>query len=163
MKIQYFTLRPALRRAPRRVLRPALAAALGLWLLLPAGPAPAQDASGDDRDYALSRAGDAKNGKRVFGRCRACHDFTGTRGKPGPSLENIFGRPAGTAPGYTAYSKALRESGILWNEQTLDDWVSNPLDFLPGNKMNMAPIRNAQDRMDLLAYIRRAAESSPMK
>ncbi len=147
------------------VLKPALTIILGLCLSLLAEPTLAQDEAGDgasdgaDPDFALSRTGDAKNGKRVFGRCRACHGFTSARSKPGPSLENIFGRPAGTAPGYAAYSKALRESGIVWNERTLDDWISNPLDFLPGNKMNLAPIRNAQDRMDLLAYLRQEAGS----
>lgn len=139
--------------------RPLLVAILAFWLMLSSGQGLAQDGAGDDPDFALSRAGDAKNGKRVFGRCRACHGFTSSRPKPGPSLENIFGRPAGTEPGYATYSKALRESGIVWNERTLDDWVSNPLDFLPGNKMNLAPIRNAQERMDLLAYLRQEAGS----
>ncbi|MCH8862967.1 MAG: c-type cytochrome [Proteobacteria bacterium] len=147
--------------------RPTLVAILGFWLLLSPGQGLAQDEAGDgarnkagaDPDFALSRAGDAKNGKLVFGRCRACHGFTSARAKPGPSLENIFGRPAGAEPGYDAYSKALRESGIVWNERTLDEWISNPLDFLPGNKMNVAPIRSAQDRMDLLAYLRQEAGS----
>lgn len=145
------------------VLKPALVPILGFWLMLSPGQGLTQDetrdGAGDGPDFALSRAGDAKKGKRVFGRCRACHGFTSAHSKPGPSLENIFGRPAGTAPGYTAYSKALRESGIVWNERTLDNWISNPLDFLPGNKMNLAPIRSAQDRMDLLAYLRQEAGS----
>jgi cytochrome c len=136
----------------------ALAASMGLFLLVVSGPAMAQDEAADDTEFALSRAGDAKNGKRVFGRCRACHGLKTSRSKAGPSLRNIFGRPAGTEPDYAGYSKALRESGILWNERTLDQWLSSPVDFLPGNKMNMAPIRSARERMDLIAYLRQATE-----
>lgn len=147
--------------------KPALAAVFGLWffsgiflwLFLAWGQAVAQDAADSDPDFALSRAGDAKKGERVFGRCRACHVVTGRQTRAGPSLENIFGRPAGTEPGYSRYSKALRESGIVWNERSLDEWFSSPVDFLPGNKMNLAPIRTARDRMDLIAYLRQATDS----
>lgn len=114
--------------------------------------------SGNDPDFALSKAGDANNGERVFGRCRACHLLTGNQPRSGPNLKNIFGRPAGTTPGFSSYSKALRESGIVWNERSLDEWISSPVDFLPGNKMNLAPIRSAQDRMDLIAYLRKATK-----
>lgn len=133
-------------------------ATIGLCLLLLPTLAPAQGDAENDPELALSRAGDAKKGERVFGRCRACHVVAGRQTSTGPSLQNIFGRPAGTEPGYGIYSKALRESGIVWNERTLDEWMSSPLDFLPGNKMNLAPVRNAQDRMDLLAYLREATE-----
>lgn len=130
----------------------------GLLPSIAAAPVSAQDTAADDQEYTLSRAGDAKNGERVFGRCRACHGLRNSRSKAGPSLHKIFGRPAGTVPEYGGYSKALRESGILWSERSLDEWLASPVDFLPGNKMNLAPIRNAQDRMDLIAYLRKATK-----
>lgn len=140
----------------------AITAGIGLLLLVSGGPAPARDdarnGDADDPDFVLSRAGDAKNGELVFGRCRACHGLGNSPSKAGPSLQDIFGRPAGTASGYTGYSKALRESGIVWSERALDQWLSSPVDFLPGNKMNLAPIRSARERMDLIAYLRQATE-----
>lgn len=141
-------------------LKPALRIILGLLSMLAAAPTRAQDQddAGSDPQFVLSRAGDAGKGERVFGRCRSCHLLKGNKPRPGPSLQNIFGRPAGTAPGYKSYSKALRESGIVWDERSLDAWISNPLDFLPGNKMSLAPIRTAQERMDLIAYLREATE-----
>lgn len=140
------------------ILKPLLTAILGLLFFLQEAPALAEDGTDNDPEFALSRAGDADKGERVFGRCRACHRVQGKQSGSGPNLKNIFGRPAGTAPGFTSYSKALRESGIVWNERSLDQWIASPLDFLPGNKMNLAPIRTAQDRMDLIAYLREATE-----
>ena len=60
---------------------------------------------------------------------------------------------------YKGYSKALKESAIIWSETLLDQWLSNPQNFLPGNKMPFAGIRSAQDRADLMAYLREATEA----
>ena len=93
------------------ILKPLLTAILGLLFMLQEAPALAQDGTDNDPEFALSRAGDADKGERIFGRCRACHRVQGNRSSSGPNLKNIFGRPAGTAVGFTSYSKALRESG----------------------------------------------------
>ena len=110
----------------------------------------------DTADTTLSAAGDAVKGKRVFNRCRACHNLTATaRTRIGPNLDNLFGRKAGAVEGFK-YSKALKEADFDWSETALDSWLSQPRKFLPGNKMAFAGLRKEQDRKDLMAYLREA-------
>lgn len=114
----------------------------------------------DAADTTLSAAGNAEAGRLSFLKCQACHTLgDGDGATIGPNLANIFGRMAGSSITYTTYSKALRESGIVWNEQALDQWMRDPQNFLPGNKMPFAGIRSAQERKDLLAYLRQATET----
>lgn len=121
------------------------------------GGAYSQEAS---EDTTLSASGDAVSGQNVFRKCQACHNPGASMTyKPGPNLDKIFGRMAGKAANYKGYSKALRESAIIWSETLLDQWLSNPQNFLPGNKMPFAGIRSAQDRADLMAYLREATEA----
>ena len=111
-------------------------------------------------DRTLSAQGDAEAGRTVFFRCQACHRVTGgARPLAGPNLDNIFGRMAGTSDTYPPYSKAVRESGIVWSEQALNQWMADPQNFLPGNKMPFAGVRSEQDRKDLLAFLRQATEN----
>lgn len=74
----------------------------------------------------------------------------------GPSLAGVFGRRAGTVPGYR-YSRALRDSGVLWNATTLDAWLADPKKFLPGTRMPFSGIRSARDRSDLIVFLERRA------
>lgn len=107
-------------------------------------------------DTSISATGDAVKGKRIFGRCRACHNLTATkRTRIGPNLDNLFGRAAGTAEGFR-YSKALSEVDFVWTEQNLNEWLTQPRAFLPGNKMAFAGLKKEQDRKDLMAYLREA-------
>lgn len=107
--------------------------------------------------YVLSRAGDADQGRQIFARCRSCHNLEGgARTRTGPNLDGLFGRVAGSSTSYTRYSQALAASGIVWTEANINDWISDPGNFLPGNKMALAPVRDRQDRMDLIAYLREA-------
>ena len=121
------------------------------------GGAYGQEAS---EDTTLSASGDAVSGQNVFQKCQACHNpGASVTYKPGPNLDKIFGRVAGMETNYKGYSKALKESAIIWSETLLDQWLSNPQNFLPGNKMPFAGIRSAQDRADLMAYLREATEA----
>ena len=121
------------------------------------GGAFGQEAS---EDTTLSASGDAVSGQNVFRKCQACHNpGASVTYKPGPNLDKIFGRVAGMETNYKRYSKALKESAIIWSETLLDQWLSNPQNFLPGNKMPFAGIRSAQDRADLMAYLREATEA----
>lgn len=69
----------------------------------------------------------------------------------GPRHRGVFGRVAGTVPGY-AYSPALKSSHIVWNRDTLDRWLTNPQALVPGAKMFFA-MPHAQDRADVIAYL----------
>ena len=99
-------------------------------------------------------AGDLQNGERVFARCRSCHTINeGGPNRVGPNLWQVFGRTAGSHGEYN-YSPALREAGFTWDAAKLDEWLNNPREFLPGNKMSFAGVRDADDRRDLVAWLK---------
>jgi cytochrome c2 len=97
-------------------------------------------------------AGDVAVGHDLFNsRCTACHALNPTR-KPGPLLTGVYGRRAGTVPGYH-YSVALKSASIVWNATTLDHWLSGPPAFIPGVNMQ-AQVDGAQDRQNIIAYLK---------
>jgi cytochrome c len=94
--------------------------------------------------------GDAAVGKQLYGaRCAACHsiEYNGV----GPAHKGLFGRRAGTFPGF-AYSKALKESNVVWGQDSLSRWLADPEKFIPGQKM-FIQVPNAKDRADIVAYL----------
>jgi cytochrome c len=109
---------------------------------------------------ALALDGDAVRGERVFQRCYACHSVDpGEKAKlRGPSLFAIMGRPAAAIADFD-YSDAMREkgaSGLVWDAATLDLYMANPDSLVPGTRMSMPPLRDAQERADLVAYLARS-------
>ena len=79
----------------------------------------------------------------------------------GPSLAGVWQRRAGSGEGFARYSEALKRSGAVWNEATLDAWLRNPAAFAPGNFMSVAGIADAGARSDLIAYLRTISERGP--
>ncbi|MCK0149728.1 c-type cytochrome [Marivita sp. S6314] len=109
----------------------------------------------------LKDAATMPNGERQFMRkCSICHTLTpGSARRAGPSLFNLFGRQAGTVSDYS-YSRALTGSTIVWDETTIDALFDiGPEDYIPGTKMPMQRITGAQDRADLVSFLRR--ETAP--
>lgn len=104
----------------------------------------------------LRAADTMSNGERQFMRkCSICHTLTpGSARRAGPSLYDVFGRRAGTVPDYT-YSEALDGSTIVWDDTTIDALFDiGPEDYIPGTKMPMQRITGAEDRADLVTYLR---------
>ena len=99
-------------------------------------------------------AGDAAAGEKVFKKCKACHMVTKERHKSGPHLVNLFGRAAGSAEGFKKYSKAMKESGVVWNEETLDAYLEAPKKYIKGTRMAFAGLRKEKDRANVIAYLR---------
>ena len=98
------------------------------------------------------------NGERQFMRkCSICHALTdGPSRKAGPTLHGLFGRRAGTLPGYS-YSPALGGADITWGPETIDALFDlGPDHYIPGSKMPMQVISAASDRADLVAFLRDA-------
>ncbi len=96
---------------------------------------------------------DLANGRRQFTKCKVCHTLKkGESHKVGPNLYHILGRKAASMEGFR-YSKALADSGLMWNEGTLDQWVKNPHQFVPGSRMSFLGIRDDKARKDVLAYV----------
>ena len=106
-------------------------------------------AFGANADAPVTAPGDAEHGKQIYQACMACHSID--EDDVGPRHRGVFGRVAGTVPGY-AYSPALRNSGITWDAANLDRWLSNPQGLVPGAKMFFA-LRDARDRADVIAYL----------
>ena len=100
------------------------------------------------------------NGERQFMRkCSICHALgPGPSRKAGPTLHGLFGRPAGSVPGYF-YSPTLRNAQIVWGEDTIDALFDmGPNHYIPGSKMPMQVIAGAGDRADLIAYLKQATK-----
>ncbi|MFG1465641.1 cytochrome c family protein [Xanthobacter sp. DSM 24535] len=98
-------------------------------------------------------AQDISAGERVWNKCRACHQVGETaKNAVGPTLNGVFGRPAGTAPGYN-YSEANKHSGITWDETVFAEYIKDPRAKIPGTKMAFQGIKNEQEIKDLTAFL----------
>ena len=98
--------------------------------------------------------GDAAAGEKVFKKCKACHVVDAEKHKTGPHLVNIMGRIAGIADGYKKYSKAMKSSGIVWNQETLDGYLEKPQAYIKGTRMVFAGLRKEEDRANVIAYLK---------
>jgi cytochrome c len=105
---------------------------------------------------ALAEA-DLANGEKMFKKCKACHSLEEGKKKVGPDLAGLFGRDAGSVEGYK-YSKAMKESGIVWDEETLDAYLTKPKDLVPKTKMAFPGLKKEQDRIDIIAYLKEATQ-----
>ncbi|WP_104019351.1 c-type cytochrome [Roseovarius nitratireducens] len=118
------------------------------------------DPAGETEHSFLRPPEEMKNGERQFMRkCSICHALTPPPSrKAGPSLHGLFGRQAGSVPGYP-YSPVLADSDIVWTDETIDLLFDlGPDHYIPGSKMPMQRITAAQDREDLVTYLRRATK-----
>ena len=96
--------------------------------------------------------GDVARGEKRFEECVACHALEKGKESVGPDLHGVFGRKAGEAADFR-YSPALKRSGIVWSEQTIDTFIADPQGVIPGNRMPFAGIPDAPARADLIAYL----------
>jgi len=100
---------------------------------------------------SASAGGDAVHGEEIYNsRCVACHSPDANR--VGPRHRGVIGRKAGSLPDFN-YSKAVKNSSIVWDEQTLDKWLTNPQAFVPGQRMNFK-VADPADRADIIAYLK---------
>ena len=126
------------------------------------GEAPAAEAEAPERPFAaLLAAADADNGAKLAKKCLACHTAEkGGKDKVGPNLWGIVGRPVAAREGF-AYSDALRNLGGEWTYERLDAFITDPKGFVPGTKMSFAGIKKAEDRADIVAWLRTLADEPP--
>lgn len=125
----------------KKTLMPALAAA-AIGLAIASVPA---------------HAGDAAKGEKVFKKCKACHTTeAGGKNKVGPNLSGIVGKAAGTVDGFK-YSSALMEKageGLVWDEASLDAFLTKPKNFIEKTKMSFGGIKKEDQRADLIEYLK---------
>ena len=95
-----------------------------------------------------------EDGDRLFrNTCGICHSLQPDQNRLGPSLAGIIGRKAGTVAGFD-YSEANKNSNVVWDEAELDQYLSNPKQFMPGTKMIYPGMKDAEQRKALIAYLR---------
>jgi cytochrome c len=103
------------------------------------------------------RHADLDNGQAKFAQCKACH--TVVQGGPnmvGPDLWGVFGRKAGTAPGFS-YSSGVKGLGFAWDADKIDHWIANPRAMVPDTHMTFLGLDNPKDRIDVVAYLKVAS------
>lgn len=103
-------------------------------------------------------AADVTAGQAEFNKCKICHTVdAGGRNVVGPNLHGIFGRKAGSADKFT-YSEAMKNSGIVWDDETLAKYLHSPREVVPGGKMAFPGIKDDAQIANLLAYLHQAAQ-----
>jgi cytochrome c len=95
-------------------------------------------------------AGDPLRGKSLYQGCESCHSLN--ENDVGPKHRGVVGRKAGSVADY-AYSPALKNSGVTWDEASLNRWLINPSAMVPGTKM-FFKIDDAKSRADIIAYLK---------
>ena len=108
----------------------------------------------DKKDTRLKHVYLNDKGKKLFTKCKACHNAEKPQNKVGPHLVGIVGRKAASADGYKKYSKDLKEAGIVWDEANLDKWLTNPKGMYPGTKMIYPGLKKAEDRANVIEYLK---------
>jgi cytochrome c len=101
----------------------------------------------------LAQSPNRQQGQRVFGACAACHSLEPNRNMTGPSLANLWNRQAGSLQSFDRYSPAVKSSGIIWDDKSLDAWLKDPQEFIPDNHMTFRGVKDARQRADLLAFL----------
>lgn len=101
--------------------------------------------------------GDPEKGAQVFNECKACHQVgKGAMNRIGPQLNGVFGRKAGAVEDFK-YSKSMAraaDDGLVWTHETLDAFIENSKTLVSKTMMSFRGIRDAEDRADVLAYLR---------
>ena len=98
-----------------------------------------------------SEPGDPARGKEVFEkRCTGCHSLEENR--EGPKLQGVYGRTSGTAPGFT-YSEAIIKAAVVWDESSLEQWLTDTDALVPGNNMDFH-VPKPQERRDVVSFLK---------
>ena len=103
--------------------------------------------------FSIANAADPLTGKKVFKKCVACHSLQEGKNKIGPSLYNLMGRKAGSVEGYK-YSKAMKNSDVVWDEESLDKFLIKPRKFIKRTKMSFRGIKKKSSRDDLISFFK---------
>ncbi len=112
----------------------------------PAAPAPKPEA-------ATPVAVAAIEPPAAFARCAVCHNAAkGAPDKLGPNLYGVFGHKMGQ--GSFSFSEALKTSGLTMDEATLDQWLENPRQLVPGNRMSFPGLKDPAKRQEIIAYLK---------
>lgn len=116
----------------------------------PKGAAPSPDAAARPSPAATPASAQAP---AMWAVCSACHSAEPGEHGIGPSLAGVFGTRAASKPGFD-YSQAMKDSGLTWNEATLQRYLEDPRGVVPGTTMAYAGLKNAQQRQAMIDYLK---------
>lgn len=95
--------------------------------------------------------GDVEQGRQLFEkRCSGCHSLD--KNKEGPRLQGVYGRKAGSVPDFS-YSDPLKAANLVWDEHSLDRWLTNPDAVVPDNDMAFH-VANAEERDKIIQFLK---------
>src|SRR5580692_3035498 len=104
---------------------------------------------------AADHTGDSERGKELFEkRCTGCHSLD--QDKEGPRLRGVYGRTSGTIASF-AYSDALKRVHIVWDDATLDKWLTDTDELIPGNDMAFH-VPKPEERTDIIRFLRAVSQ-----
>lgn len=136
-------------------------------VVAPAAETPAPSVTAEQKKALLAELpsayqnSDLDNGQAKFAICKTCHTVAkGGENMTGPNLWGIFGRKAGTEPGF-AYSDGLKALGVTWDADKIDRWIENPRAVVAGTKMTYIGMASAKDRTDVVAYLKTVTSPPP--
>jgi cytochrome c len=110
---------------------------------------------------AAYQSADLDNGQAKFAICKTCHNVAkGAGDMTGPDLYGVFGRKAGTSPGF-AYSDGMKTLGITWDADSINKWITNPRAMVSSTKMTYIGMQDPKDRTDVIAYLKTASSPPP--
>lgn len=121
----------------------------------PAAADPAEEDTGTTdwlESSALLASADIDAGESAFRQCATCHQYATERNAGGPHLVGIVGRAVGSVENWR-YSSALQEAGGIWTPERLNAWLTNPDDYLPGNRMAYPGVRSEQERINIIGFL----------
>jgi cytochrome c len=101
----------------------------------------------------LMKIADVDRGAKIFKKCASCHSAgKGEGAKVGPGLYGVVGRAKGIFAGFS-YSEAMKTKGGIWDQGSINEFITKPRDYLPGTKMAFAGLKKPQDRADVILYL----------
>ena len=100
----------------------------------------------------MMAAADLGKGKKVFGKCKACHKIEDGANSTGPHLFGVVGRSVGAVDGFN-YSGALNDAAEVWSPETLNGFLASPKKYAPGTSMAFSGLGKPKDRANLIAYL----------
>jgi len=105
-----------------------------------------------------------KRGEKLFKNCKNCHQIgVNARNLIGPHLDGLFGRVAGSLEKFK-YSSAMKKrgaDGLIWDDTTIDQYLAKPAKMIPGTRMSYRGMADAEDRKDLIAYLKSVSQGFP--
>lgn len=125
------------------------------YVIAPEGGEAAADAEPEvEVSFAdLYAAADADKGEKVFGKCKACHKLEEGANATGPSLFGMVDHPKAAVAGFGYSDALLAMQGDTWTPENLNEWLTDPKAYAPGNKMTFAGLKKPEDRANLIAYL----------